>query len=110
MTRLRLIHPGWEHFTGPLHTVEFVDGVSVDPVPQVQRDHLSASFDMVEYIDAENDGPKVRPSDGVISLPRVEPVVSGLDGSVQSTAERDVETRLAALEEAVAALQAAAEE
>jgi hypothetical protein len=42
MQHLQIIEPGWENYTGPLGPVEFVMGVSVDPVPQRFADRVAS--------------------------------------------------------------------
>ena len=42
MDKIRITQSGWEGFTGQLGYVEFKDGTSVSPVPQVFADRISA--------------------------------------------------------------------
>ena len=44
MPRIRLKQPGWEAFTGSLHAIEFVNGVSVLDLPSVKAQQLAMNF------------------------------------------------------------------
>lgn len=52
--RLKLVQTGYEGYNGPIGEYEFADGVSVEHIPLVARDRLSAAFQMVE-VDDEGD-------------------------------------------------------
>lgn len=56
MKHLKIVSTGFETYTGNLGGVDFVDGVSVDPVPRVFANRLTAAFRMVEI---EEDGSEV---------------------------------------------------
>ncbi len=49
---LQITQKGMEKYTGPLSVYEFVDGVSVDPIPLHDRDRIAATIPCVEI--AEN--------------------------------------------------------
>ena len=42
--KIKLIEPGWESYTGPLGAVQFVDGVSVEHVPQSEARTIAATL------------------------------------------------------------------
>lgn len=52
MKKLKLVQAGYKNYTGPIGAYEFVDGVSVDFLPQVERDRLAVAFEFVE-VDTE---------------------------------------------------------
>lgn len=49
---LQITQKGMEKYTGPMSVYEFVDGVSVDPIPRHDRDRIAAVVPCVEI--AEN--------------------------------------------------------
>lgn len=49
--KLKLVQAGYESYTGPIGPYEFVDGVTVDAVPLVDRDRLAAAFQLHEIDD-----------------------------------------------------------
>lgn len=53
--RLRLIEAGWEGFSDFFGTVQFKDGVSVEPVAWVEQQRLGGMIRMVSAEDGEND-------------------------------------------------------
>jgi hypothetical protein len=53
MKHLKIVAAGWAGYTGQIGLVEFVDGVSTDPVPQRLADQVSANIECVEL---EDDG------------------------------------------------------
>lgn len=55
MKKLKVASPTWLGYTGPLGNVAFVDGVSVDFLPRVVRDRLSASMEFVEIDEEGNE-------------------------------------------------------
>lgn len=46
--RLRFIQKGFEHYTGMIGQYRFEDGVSVDAIPQIDRDRMSAAGNFME--------------------------------------------------------------
>lgn len=56
MKYLRLVQSGYENYTGPIGSYEFVDGVSVDMIPRNDRDRLATAFQFVEF-ESEDDEP-----------------------------------------------------
>lgn len=48
MKHLRVTEPGLSTYSGFLHCVEFKDGVSVEPLPRMLADRISASMQCVE--------------------------------------------------------------
>jgi Sec-independent protein translocase protein TatA len=57
MKRLKIIEKGWETYTGFMSMVSFVDGVSVDPVPQHMADRITAS---VQTVEIDEDGGEIQ--------------------------------------------------
>lgn len=55
--RLRISAKGFENFTGPLGVIDFVDGVSVFPVPEPFASRLAASMEMVEVDENGDEAP-----------------------------------------------------
>lgn len=55
--KLRLTQKGYENYSGPIGEYEFVNGVSVELIPLVARDRLSAAFQMAEIDDGGNEEP-----------------------------------------------------
>ncbi|WLR90995.1 hypothetical protein [Shinella zoogloeoides] len=55
MKRLKLSGSRWAGYTGLIGTVDFKDGISVDPVPQRIADRLSAAMPMTEIDDEGNE-------------------------------------------------------
>ena len=51
MKKLKIVAPGFDGYTGNLGGIDFVDGVSVDPVPRIFANRLSAAMMMVEIDD-----------------------------------------------------------
>lgn len=49
---LKITQKGFEHYNGPLSVYEFVDGVSVEPIPDFERDRIAATMSCIEV--AEN--------------------------------------------------------
>lgn len=54
--KLRMIDPAWAGFTGQMGEYEFVDGLSVDDIPDRAAQRLSAQFQM-EYEDGSSSNP-----------------------------------------------------
>ena len=46
--QMRLIQSGYEKYTGPIGAYEFVDGLSVELIPENARDRLATAFQFVE--------------------------------------------------------------
>lgn len=46
---LKVVQSGFENYNGPIGAYEFVDGISVDAIPRVDRDRLCAAFACVEF-------------------------------------------------------------
>ena len=59
--RLRIVERGWETYTGSFGTVEFVEAVSVDPVPWLEQQRLGGLIHMVSA-ETEEDAAQVGPS------------------------------------------------
>jgi hypothetical protein len=59
--RIRIEEPGWAGFTGHFGTVEFLDGVSVDPVPWIEQQRLAGLIRFASAEDGE-DGAQLGPS------------------------------------------------
>lgn len=53
---LRLVHAGYENYTGPIGAYEFVNGVSVEAIPQNARDRLATAF---QFMEVAEDGSEV---------------------------------------------------
>lgn len=51
MKYLKLTQKGYENYSGPIGSYEFVDGLSVEPVHRVDRDRLAAAFQFDEIDD-----------------------------------------------------------
>ncbi|MDE4297092.1 hypothetical protein PXK56_18045 [Phaeobacter gallaeciensis] len=49
---LKITQKGFESYNGPLSVYEFVDGVSVEPIPRHDRDRIAATMQCIEI--AEN--------------------------------------------------------
>jgi hypothetical protein len=52
--KLKIVQPGWETYTGFYGSVEFVDGLSTEAVPEVFADRVSAD---IIVVDAETGDP-----------------------------------------------------
>lgn len=50
--RVKIVEPGWGNFTGQMGEVDFVDGVSVEPLSKMQMGRIGASI----RIDGLDDG------------------------------------------------------
>jgi lysophospholipase L1-like esterase len=80
MPVLRLKQPGWETFTGSLHTIEFVNGVSTTNVDAIRAGQLAMSF---KVEDNAFPGVAYGPAENVTSIGQIP---TGSKGSVPSTA------------------------
>lgn len=46
---------GYENYSGPIGQYEFIDGISVDMIPRVDRDRLATAFNFVEIAENGNE-------------------------------------------------------
>lgn len=51
--KVKLTAPGWENYTGDFAAAQFVDGVSVTPLPRIMSDRIGAIL-QCELIDADD--------------------------------------------------------
>ena len=51
MSKIKIVEPGWEGYTGILGTLVFEDGVSVEPVSQREKDVFSVTIRIAEVTD-----------------------------------------------------------
>ena len=65
MKHLKITAAGWAGYTGLIGLVEFVDGVSTDPVPQRLADQVSANIECVE-VDADGTETQANPASRLI--------------------------------------------
>lgn len=78
MKRIKIVEAGWENYTAELAGIQFVDGVSVGPVPRHQADRVGGMIKVIE-IDADGEGEPVGSASRLVGgVTIAAPVVDGL--------------------------------
>lgn len=78
MKRIKIVETGWENYTSELCGVQFVDGVSKEPVPRHQADRVGAIIKVVE-IDKDGEGASVGQASRMVNgVTIAAPVVNGM--------------------------------
>lgn len=78
MKRIKIVEAGWENYTSEMCGVQFVDGVSVAPVPRHQADRVGGIIKVVE-VDEEGEGAPVGQASRMVGgLTIAAPIVDGM--------------------------------
>lgn len=83
MKKLRIVEPGWENFTGDFGTIDFVDGVSVEPVAPVYARRLANTVRVEEVNEDGSAGNNPSDSQRVIDFAAT-PAEANMNDPVES--------------------------
>lgn len=79
--KLRIVESGWANYTGTFGNVDFLDGISVDPVPWREQQRLGGLIRM-ESAEEEDEQAEIGPAAELIrnrDLSTDDPIVAGAD-------------------------------
>lgn len=106
MQKIKIVEAGYDQFTGEFGQIEFVDGVSVYPVTELQAARLGAMV-RIEKEDGEQAGDNVKHTAGYdLVVPQEQLLRNAAESKAQSEGETTPEGTQAAVEPTAAPVEA----